>query len=164
MRGSDAGIASGAVSDPARTIDAMNEEPGEPRPALRDALDTLPAGSFVIVEFVPADRHLDTPPYAQAAHDPLDWCIEVVSERYLSVECWPIDAAALELLGFAPHGDRGNWQSRAVETVEVVDRLVDGLVKGRCCMDDGVFQVSFGTFPSGPDGGIPVPDFGEQAA
>jgi len=129
-------------------------------------LQFVQVGQFAIVEYRLADA-VEDPPYAQAAREPSGWYLEVVSEFYLPRDVWPIDELALRREGWLPPADvEENWWMRldgSASLHEVARHLVDGLAQGRCCAGDGELSISIGTFPSGPDGGLPLPGLADAA-
>ena len=71
---------------------------------------------------------------------------------------WPIDELALRRAGWLlPDDETANWWQGADSARIAAERLVQGLRAGRLCPDPQAFSCRGGTFPSGPDGGEPVP-------
>ncbi len=129
-----------------RLVDRLAKELGDLRP-----------GSFVILEY---DK--ETPwaprPYAQCAREVDGWYCELVSESYLPREHWPIDELALRRAGWLlPDDETDNWWQGADTAAAAAVRLVEGLRAGRLCPDPEAFSCRSGTFPSGPNGGEPLP-------
>ena len=116
-------------------------------------------GQFVIVECAVALPQIEHP-YAQAARTADGWYCEVVSSAFLPAHVWPIDELVLRRMGWSPP-DRAqtddNWSAELPLNADVASRLLDGLRYGRCCPDRALVRWSVGTFPSGPDGGLPLP-------
>lgn len=144
----------------------MSDRQGDRVDVVGTLLPFVQIGQFLIVEFAPPAGS-DEPPYVQAARDPSGWYLEVVSEFYLPRDVWPIDELALRRRGWiAPVDVDQNWWQRVEDPASLDDvarRLVDGLVAGRCCAGEGELNVSIGTFPSGPDGGLPLPSLADAA-
>lgn len=115
-------------------------------------------GQFVIVENVVGLPDSDLP-YAQAARSVDGWYCEVVSDAFLPAPVWPIDELALRRLGWSPPDPAqpdDNWSTELPLNADIAKLLLEGLRKGRCCPDDAPLRWSVGTFPSGPDGGLPL--------
>lgn len=124
------------------------------------ALDEVTPGQFLVLEYL-TDEDLPVDPYAQAALDPGGWRCEVVSAHYLPAHRWPSDELALARTGWLAPDDRtDNWWLPDVDLVLAARLLVDALWDGRACTDPDRYAISIGTFPTGPDGGepLPVPD------
>jgi len=121
------------------------------------ALSRLRPGRFLIVQY-DAEGKWDPRPYAQCAPEVDSWYCEVVSQNYLGAERWPIDELALRRMGWLlPDLETANWW-RDADSAEASGRLlVEGLRQGRLCTDPELFSWSVGSFPSGPDGGEPLP-------
>ena len=121
------------------------------------ALEGLHPGTFVILEYE-KETPWDPRPYAQCAREVEGWYCDVVSQSYLPRESWPIDELALRRAGWLlPDDETANWRQGAVSARIAAERLVQGLRAGRLCPDPEAFSCRGGTFPSGPDGGEPVP-------
>ena len=121
------------------------------------ALARLRPGQFLLIEY---DTHgtWDPRPYAQCAREVDSWYCEVVSQHYLSATTWPIDELALRRAGWMlPDDETANWWRNADSADAAAVLLVEGLRRGRLCTDPELFAWSVGTFPSGPDGGEPLP-------
>jgi hypothetical protein len=124
---------------------------------LTKALDDLRPGTFVILEY-DKETPWDPRPYAQCAREVDDWYCEIVSESYLARDLWPIDELALRRGGWLlPDDETANWWQGAESARIAAERLIEGLRAGRLCPDPEAFSCRGGTFPSGPDGGEPVP-------
>jgi hypothetical protein len=124
------------------------------------ALDGITPGQFLVLEYLTEDD-LPVEPYAQAALDPGGWYCEVVSDWYLPAHRWPMNELALARAGWQVRDDvTDNWWCADVDLASAAHLLVDALWNGRSCTDPDRFAISVGTFPTGPDGGepIPVPD------
>lgn len=125
---------------------------------VQDALDQVKPGQFLLIEYLP-NTDLPVEPYAQAALDPGGWYCEVVSDRYLPAHRWPLDEVALVREGWLqPDSDTDNWWRGDVLLGAAADLLVTGLWVGRGCTDENRYAISVGTFPTGPDGGEPLPE------
>ena len=124
---------------------------------VQDALDQVQPGQFLLLEFLSGEG-LPVDPYAQAALDPGGWYCEVVSAHHLPTHRWVLDELALARQGWQPP-DSGtdNWWRGDVGLDQAAALLVDALWIGRGCTDMDRYAISFGTFPSGPDGGEPIP-------
>jgi hypothetical protein len=127
---------------------------------LANRLAILQPGQFLIVEC--GATHDDAfVPYAQAARDSDGWHCEVVSQHYLPASEWPIDEVVLARLGWRAPGEGDNWNRRAALGDDVAGLLLGALHLGRLCPQEGPFSWVVGTFPRGPDGGLPV-DWAER--
>lgn len=117
-------------------------------------------GHFAIVEFLPEGWE-GAEPYVQAAREPSGWYLEVVSDRFLPRSVWPINELALRRCGWTPPADVDDNWSRFEEgdgdARALAQLMHEGLVVGRVCIGDGSFRLTIGTFPPGPDGGLPLP-------
>ncbi len=126
---------------------------------LESALGSLKPGWFAVLDFVAKPQ--GDAPYAQVALEPSGWYLEVVSDWYLPRHEWPIDELALRRAGWSPPVEvSDNWlryDSAQLSLGDLAALLVDALIVGRCCDAAGEFRVTTGAFPSGPDGGEPVP-------
>ncbi len=126
---------------------------------IEQLLSSAKVGDFAIVDFVPEGRE-GNGPYVQAAHEPSGWYLEVVSDRFLPRSDWPINELALRRCGWTPPADVDDNWSRFEEGEEDVRALAvlmhEGLVAGRVCVGAGSFRLTVGTFPPGPDGGLPL--------
>jgi hypothetical protein len=121
------------------------------------ALARLRPGQFLLIEY-DALRTWDPRPYAQCAREVDSWYCEVVSQNYLGAAQWPIDELTLRRSGWLlPDDETANWWLNAESADAAAMLLVEGLRLGRLCPDPGAFAWSVGTFPSGPDGGEPLP-------
>lgn len=121
------------------------------------ALLRLRPGQFLLLEY-DALRTWDPRPYAQCAREVDSWYCEVVSQHYLGATQWPIDELALRRAGWLlPDDETANWWLNAESAEATAALLVEGLRLGRMCPDPEKFAWSVGTFPSGPDGGEPLP-------
>lgn len=126
---------------------------------LTEVVTTLTVGQFIVVDCLIG---LPEPglPYSQAARTPGGWYCEVVSGAFLPADVWPINELALRRMGWnAPypvHPD-DNWSSELPLDSDVASHLLGGLRYGRCCPESAFVRWSVGTFPSGPDGGLPLP-------
>lgn len=115
-------------------------------------LAALGPGQFVIVEY--AGTGTEPEPYAQASVEPYGFHCEVVSERYLPAQQWPIDVKALSAAGWAaPDAVMDNWWHSADTAECAAELLLAGLRSGRCCPDPDDLTWSTGTFPTPPNGG-----------
>jgi hypothetical protein len=121
------------------------------------ALARLRPGRFLLIEYH-AQGTWDPRPYAQCAREVDSWYCEVVSQNYLGASTWPIDELAMRRTGWLlPDDETANWWRNAETAEQAAELLVDGLRHGRLCPDPEAFAWSVGTFPSGPDGGEPLP-------
>ncbi len=85
-----------------------------------------------------------------------------MSQNYLPADRWPIDELNLRRGGWVPPADdTENWWQEVDTSDGAASLLIAGLRAGRMCPDPDHFTWSIGTFPSGPDGGepVPVPDY-----
>lgn len=125
--------------------------------AVAAVLTGIRHGQFLVVEYDISDS-LDPLPYAQCAREVDGWYCEVVSQYYLEGARWPIDELALRRAGWLlPDDQTANWWRSADSSTSAACHVLEGLRRGRCCPDPDVVAWSVGTFPSGPDGGEPVP-------
>ncbi len=103
-------------------------------------------------------QDLPVDPYSQAALDPGGWHCETVSARHLPAHRWMLDELAVVRGGWrCPDGDTDNWWRPDVPLNEAAALLVDASWCARGCIDQDRYAISVGTFPSGPDGGLPMP-------
>ena len=124
---------------------------------MQSALDEVTPGKFLILEYL-TEEDLPVEPYAQAALDPGGWYCEVVSTHYLPGHRWSLDELALVRSGWHPPDQQtDNWWRADVGLEHAAGLLVDALWIARTCTDPDRYAISVGTFPSGPDGGEPVP-------
>lgn len=122
-----------------------------------EALATLRPGRFVLLEYHQSVTW-DPCPYAQCAREVDGWYCEVVSEFYLPRGIWPIDELALLRSGWlVPDDTTDNWWCSVASAADAAELLILGLRSGRLCADPDSFSCTVGTFPSGPDGGEPLP-------
>ena len=125
---------------------------------LTEVVMALTVGQFVVVDCLVglAESGL---PYSQTARTPDGWYCEVVSAAFLPAHVWPINELALRRMGWnAPYPEHpdDNWSTELPLNAAVAELLLDGLRKGRCCPDNTLVRWAVGTFPSGPDGGLPL--------
>jgi hypothetical protein len=120
-------------------------------------LDVVEPGQFLLVEYL-SGEDLPVDPYSQAALDPGGWYCEAVSGYYLPSHRWVLDELAMARHGWrSPDGDTDNWWRPNVPLTDAATLLVDALWIARGCTDQDRYAISVGTFPSGPDGGLPLP-------
>ncbi|MDQ1250739.1 MAG: hypothetical protein QG597_5119 [Actinomycetota bacterium] len=112
---------------------------------------------FLVLEY-DAEEDAAPLPYAQAARDPDNWYVELVSGNYLPASAWPLDEVLLRRQGWSPPDrETANWWAACPRESAVARALVAGLRDGRSCADSHRYCWSVGTFPDGPRGGEPVP-------
>ena len=139
------------MDTPAR--DRWDELAGE----IGSALSRLRPRQFLLIEY-DSRGTWDPRPYAQCAREIDSWYCEVVSQHYLAASTWPIHELALRRAGWLlPDDETANWWRNADAPDSAGQLLVEGLRRGRLCTDPELFAWSVGTFPSGPDGGEPLP-------
>ena len=125
-----------------------------------DTLRDVRPGQYVVVEFV---EHEGVPswspwPYAQCAWEPEGWYCEAVSARFLPADQWPLDELALRRSGWhAPSAATENWSTWSATAGEAAAAMVDALRHSRDCQDPSRYRWEVRTFPTGPDGGEPLP-------
>ncbi len=123
-------------------------------------LRSVRPGQFVLLEFV---EHDGVPPwspwpYAQCVWKPDGWYCEAVSASFLPADQWPLDELALRRAGWHPPTDSaGNWYRHEHSADGAARTLVEALRHSRDCQDPSRYRWEVGTFPTGPDGGEPVP-------
>ena len=123
---------------------------------LASVVEGLLWGQFVVVEHAVG---LDPDPYAQVARSAHGYYCEVVSERYLPTDVWPIDVGWLRSSGWCDDESRAdNWWRQAQTPAETAAALVAALRFGRACSDADAVRWWTGTFPSGPGGGEEIDD------
>ncbi|MCQ6269102.1 hypothetical protein M8J71_01085 [Pseudarthrobacter sp. R1] len=121
-----------------------------------EALTNMPWNSFLSIDY---GDEADGPnrPYAQATPSADGvWC-EIVSEKFLPADKWPIDANFFKRNGWsAPDEEVPNWHKQGVPPLEAGHQILEGLVHGRSCPDPQKVRWHSGEFPGGPgpDGGV----------
>lgn len=121
-----------------------------------EVLANMPWNSFLSIDYGDDADGLSRP-YAQASPGPDGvWC-EIVSEKFLSADQWPIDTAYLVRNGWsAPDDEVPNWHKQGVPPLAAGHQLLEALNRGRLCRDPEKVRWHSGDFPGGPgpDGGI----------
>jgi hypothetical protein len=121
-----------------------------------DALADMPWNSFLSIDY---GAEADGPrrPYAQASPSADGvWC-EIVSEKFLPAEEWPINEAYLLRNGWsAPDDEVPNWHKQGIPPFEAGHQILEGLAYGRNCPDPQKVRWHSAEFPGGPgpDGGV----------
>jgi hypothetical protein len=124
---------------------------------VQSTLEEITPGKFLLLEYL-TEGDLPVEPYAQAALDPGGWYCEVVSAHHLPGHRWGLDEVALARSGWRPPDLRtDNWWRADVDLGHAAAFLVDALWIARACTDPDRYAISVGTFPSGPEGGEPMP-------
>lgn len=126
---------------------------------ISEILAKMPWNSFLRIQYIDGSEGLA--PYAQTSPSADGVWFEVVSERYLPAEEWPLNADYLAGNGwFAPDNDFPNWYKDGIPHVEAGHQILEGLRFGRDCRDAGKLRWHTGQFPSGPGpgGGVTVDD------
>lgn len=117
-------------------------------------------GSFLSIQYAD-DAAEGLSPYAQAVPGADGVWFEIVSEKYLPADKWPIDAGYLnENRWSAPDNDFPNGYKDGIPHVEAGHQILEGLRYGRGCYDASKLQWHTGDFPSGPgpDVGVTLDD------
>ncbi|WP_264356361.1 TY-Chap domain-containing protein [Pseudarthrobacter sp. MM222] len=126
---------------------------------ISEVLANMPWNSFLSIQYDNDTEGLT--PYAQAVPSADGVWFEIVSEKYLPADTWPLDAGYLTGNGWsAPNNDFPNWYKDGVPHIEAGHQILDGLRFGRGCEDASKLQWHTGEFPTGPgpDGGVTLDD------
>ena len=123
---------------------------------VQDALDHVQPGQFLLIEYLTGED-MPVEPYAQAALDPGGWYCEVISDQHLPRHRWPLDELELaRTCWHQPDHGTDNWWQADVSLDHAAPLLVTALWRARGCTDEDCYAISVGTFPTGPDGGLPL--------
>ena len=126
---------------------------------ISDVLASMPLGSFLSIQYAYDADNLT--PYAQAVPDADGVWFEIVSEKYLPTDQWPLNADCLTWNGWsAPDKDFPNWYKDGIPHIEAGHQILEGLRYGRSCDDASKLRWHTGDFPTepGPDGGVTLDD------
>ncbi len=147
------------IVDMYRAVNAQEESWARVGELISEVLANMPPGSFLSIQYAYEADNLT--PYAQAAPDADGvWC-EIVSEKYLPAEQWPINTDYLAGNGWsAPTSHFPNWHNDGITHADAGHEILDGLRFGRGCDDPAKFRWHTGQFPSGPgpNGGVTLDD------
>ncbi|MGY2743438.1 TY-Chap domain-containing protein [Arthrobacter sp. UYCu723] len=125
-----------------------------------EVLANMPWNSFLSIQYADDDTE-GLAPYAQAVPSADGVWFEIVSEKYLPADQWPIEKGYLTRNRWsAPDSNFPNWYKDGIPHIEAGHQILEGLRYGRGCDDASKLQWHTGEFPTGPgpDGGVTLDD------
>ena len=144
---------SGPSADQGEWQSLAGEEPGQvilwadAVESLTDELLWLKDDDFLSVEYGYGTGE-DCAPYAQATPRKSGLSLELVSEKFLSANVWPLNSRFLVSAGWeAPTGENPNWHISDVPRESAAKKLLDGLRIGRECRDARLLRWHLAVFP-----------------
>ena len=126
---------------------------------ISEVLANMPWNSFLSIQYTEDTEGLT--PYAQAVPSADGVWFEIVSERYLPADKWPIDTDYLTGNRWStPDNDFPNWHKEVFHISKPVIRYSKACRFGRGCEDASKLRWHTGEFPTGPgpDGGVTLDD------